>query len=166
MLSRKCVLYKFHNIVIFILCYYLPTKFFADNFKLTVSEDISRIPCKKAKQLRLQRRKEKCLLKGIDFDSKPKQNPNTGDKTLEEFLTDLPVSYRERLKVIFYLTVEDNINSNQTTEKTRQRLHLSSSPRCNCFLFNCIFLFLKVNLKRPEDSQYQVLALILFRRDE
>ncbi|XP_050298318.1 arginyl-tRNA--protein transferase 1 isoform X2 [Anthonomus grandis grandis] len=59
--------------------------------------DPNRPPCQKAKVLRLERKKEKLLKRGMDVDSINKPHPDKA-KSLEQFLKEIPSAAKHKLK--------------------------------------------------------------------
>lgn len=58
--------------------------------------DPNKPPCKKAKLLRLERKKEKLQKKGIEFEKKQVKNEQ---KSLEEFLNEVQPDSKHKIKV-------------------------------------------------------------------
>ncbi|CAH2984087.1 unnamed protein product [Chilo suppressalis] len=63
-----------------------------------VGQDPSKPPCKKAKQLRLERKLQKLKEKGVDVTNLTNQSKNK-EKQLEEFINDLPKDVRHKLEI-------------------------------------------------------------------
>ncbi|XP_050298320.1 arginyl-tRNA--protein transferase 1 isoform X4 [Anthonomus grandis grandis] len=61
--------------------------------------DPNRPPCQKAKVLRLERKKEKLLKRGMDVDSINKPHPDKA-KSLEQFLKEIPSAAKHKLKIV------------------------------------------------------------------
>lgn len=60
--------------------------------------DPTKPPCKKAKQLRLERKLEKLKEKGIDVSNLPKISKNK-EKQVEDFINELPDEVKRKLEV-------------------------------------------------------------------
>lgn len=60
--------------------------------------DPNKSPCKKAKQMRRERKLEKLKEKGVDINTLSNVNKNK-EKQLEDFLNELPKEYQQRLEV-------------------------------------------------------------------
>ncbi|XP_968074.1 arginyl-tRNA--protein transferase 1 isoform X1 [Tribolium castaneum] len=69
--------------------------------KSGLGADPTKPPCKKAKILRLERKKEKLQKKGIVFEKKPATNEQ---KTLEEFLNDTAPDSKHKIKLVLINT--------------------------------------------------------------
>ncbi|CAH1977899.1 unnamed protein product [Acanthoscelides obtectus] len=72
----------------------------------------SRPPCKKAKVLRLERKKEKLLKKGLVLEEKTPQAP----KTLEQFMEEIPDIAKGKLKLHIVPTGEASIVFDRTRD--------------------------------------------------
>lgn len=67
-------------------------------FKAGDGADLSKPKCKKAKQLRLERKRDKLALQGIDFEI-PKKNTKNCQKSIEDLLNDFNPDGVHKLKV-------------------------------------------------------------------
>lgn len=67
-------------------------------FKAGDGADLSKPQCKKAKQLRLERKRDKLALQGIDFEI-PKKNTKNCQKSIEDLLNDFNADGVHTLKV-------------------------------------------------------------------
>lgn len=61
-----------------------------------IGMDHSKPPCKKAKIIRLERKKDKLMKMGLDFQ---KQDPPITQKSIEQFLEEIPETSKHKLKV-------------------------------------------------------------------
>lgn len=77
-----------------------------NNYSQGVGADPSKPPCKKAKLLRLERKSQKLLKKGEDI-STTSNRPSNQQKSLNQFLEEIPTTSKHKLKVslIFSLYV-------------------------------------------------------------
>lgn len=79
--------------------------YFINHFQtIDAGPDPTKAPCKKAKQLRKERKLEKLKDKGIDVTSLPNNNKNI-EKQLEDFINELPDEFKQKLEVcnsVFY----------------------------------------------------------------
>lgn len=69
---------------------------------IDLGPDPNKAPCKKAKQLRIERKLEKLKEKGIDINTLPNNNKNK-EKQLEDFINDLPDEFKQKLEVVILL---------------------------------------------------------------
>lgn len=67
-------------------------------FKAGDGADLTKPQCKKAKQLRLERKRDKLALQGIDFEI-PKKNKKNCQKSIEDLLNDFNADGVHKLKV-------------------------------------------------------------------
>lgn len=67
-------------------------------FKAGEGADLSKPKCKKAKQLRLERKRDKLALQGIDFEI-PEKNTKNCQKSIEDLLNDFNPDGVHKLKV-------------------------------------------------------------------
>ncbi|CAH1154474.1 unnamed protein product [Phaedon cochleariae] len=65
------------------------------SLSIGVGPDSSKPPCKKAKLMRLERKKEKLLKKGLTIEKKM----NSNQKSIEQFLKEIPSNAKHRLKI-------------------------------------------------------------------
>lgn len=65
-------------------------------FKEGIGADSSKPPCKKAKLLRLERKKEKLLKQGLSLE---KKQPAQSQKSIEEFLDEISQNSKHKLRV-------------------------------------------------------------------
>lgn len=63
--------------------------------------DLTKPKCKKAKQLRLERKRDKLALQGIDFEIPKKNSKNNCQKSIEDLLNDFNPDGVHKLKVNF-----------------------------------------------------------------
>ncbi|XP_018569087.1 arginyl-tRNA--protein transferase 1 isoform X2 [Anoplophora glabripennis] len=88
-----------------------------NNFKCTYKEgvgaDLNRPPCKKAKLLRLERKKEKLLEHGLSME---KKQPVQAQKSIEDFLEDVSQSSKHKLRLELVPTSEPDIKWERVKE--------------------------------------------------
>lgn len=65
--------------------------------------DQSRPPCKKAKLIRIEKKRQKLAAAGLEFETIVKQNKPTQGKSLEQFLLEIPPNAQHQLKVCILL---------------------------------------------------------------
>lgn len=73
-----------------------------NNYNQGVGADPSKPPCKKAKLLRLERKSQKLLKKGEDI-STTFNRPSDQQKSLNQFLEEIPTTSKHKLKVSLIL---------------------------------------------------------------
>ncbi|XP_072944615.1 arginyl-tRNA--protein transferase 1 isoform X2 [Epargyreus clarus] len=81
-------------------------------------KDPSRVPCKKAKQLRIERKLERLKQKGIDVSTlEKKQNK---EKQVEDFINELPKETKRKLKIKLVRTNPPSPEWLETAKETHQ----------------------------------------------
>ncbi|XP_066246857.1 arginyl-tRNA--protein transferase 1 isoform X3 [Euwallacea similis] len=70
-------------------------------FKEGNGADPNKPPPKKAKLMRLEKKREKLLQKGLEIQSSTTNNANNRVKTLKEFLEEIPCSTKHKIKIKF-----------------------------------------------------------------
>lgn len=80
-----------------------------NHYNQGVGADPSKPPCKKAKLLRLERKSQKLLKKGEDV-SATSNRPNNQQKSLNQFLEEIPTTSKHKLKVSLFLVYNLYLN--------------------------------------------------------
>ncbi|XP_026321324.1 arginyl-tRNA--protein transferase 1 [Hyposmocoma kahamanoa] len=89
------------------------------DFKKITELDPTKSPCKKAKQLRRERKFEKLKEKGVDITTLSNTNKNK-EKQLEDFLNELPKEYQQRLEIKLVRTAPPSPEWLATAKETHE----------------------------------------------
>lgn len=82
-------------------------------FNLEAGSSESKPQCKKAKERRLERKKQKLESKGVSFEEfiktkKENQQQKNQEKSLKDYINDIPENGCHKLKVFFFLSKSSN----------------------------------------------------------
>ncbi|XP_044739913.1 arginyl-tRNA--protein transferase 1 [Chrysoperla carnea] len=100
--------------------------------------DVTKPPCKKAKLMRIERKRQKLVAAGIDPETVQQQTqktkPQNEAKSLEQFLSELPENTKHKLRLVLKRmdTSDETFNvSAQLFAKYQMRIHREPPDECD-----------------------------------
>nr|CAH7763150.1 unnamed protein product [Callosobruchus chinensis] len=134
------------------------------------SMDQSRPPCKKAKILRLERKKEKLMKKGLQLEEKVPKPP----KSIEQFIEEIPDELKGKLKLCLVPTSEPSILFDRTKDaefelykKYQMIVHDDPPEKCSMKGFTRFLVTspLKIELRRmSRESESFIASATLYQK--
>ncbi|KAG5873214.1 hypothetical protein JTB14_005669 [Gonioctena quinquepunctata] len=107
-----------------------PVNTLRNSFSKGKGADLNKPPCKKAKIMRLERKKENMLKKGLPFE----KNEAQGKKTIEQFLEDICSNTENKLEVKLQRMSKTNGHFEMSAElfkKYQMYIHNDTLDECN-----------------------------------
>lgn len=103
-----------------------------ESFKKGIGADVSKPPAKKAKLLRLERKKQKLLQRGMSLDNI--STIGNTQKSLEQFLDEIPLNAKHKLTIKLEMMHDKHISYQTSVDlfaKYQQAIHNETLDECN-----------------------------------